>query len=124
MVPGTASPDDPTLDDYWAKRRRKHSPPLDGISLRLLRAQHGRCPACGGLLLFAELEPTGLPEWEQWLTVSRKAIRKKAIIAQRAAGRPDDPAALQLIHMHCQQRRTAVAVNMPGQLQPLTLGPA
>jgi transposase len=28
----------------------------------------------------------------QSLTVTRKAIRKKAIIAQRAAGRPDDPA--------------------------------
>jgi RNA-directed DNA polymerase len=115
MVPGTASPDDPTLTDYWARRRRKSSPPLDGISLRLLRAQHGRCPACGGLLLYAEHEPTGLPEWETWLTVTRKAVRKKAIIAQPEPGTPDDPAALRLIHAHCQQQRTAVAVSIPGR---------
>jgi RNA-directed DNA polymerase len=113
MVPGTASPDDPTLADYWAKRRRKSTPPLDGLSLRLLWAQHGRCPACGGLLLYAEQEPTGLPEWERWLTVTRKAVRKKAIIAQREAGTSDDPAALRLIHAHCQERRTAVAVSVP-----------
>src|SRR5262249_22987604 len=51
MVPGTASPDDPTLADYWVKRRLRRTPPLDGVSLRLLMAQHGRCPLCGGLLL-------------------------------------------------------------------------
>jgi RNA-directed DNA polymerase len=113
MVPGTASPDDPTLADYWAKRRRRARPPLDGISLRLLRAQRGRCPACGGLLLHAEHEPTSLPEWEQWLTVTRKAVRKKAITAQPGPGRSDDPVTLQLVHAHCQQRRTAVAVKLP-----------
>jgi RNA-directed DNA polymerase len=29
MVPGTASPDDANLADYWAKRRRRSTPPLD-----------------------------------------------------------------------------------------------
>jgi RNA-directed DNA polymerase len=116
MVPGTASPDDPTLADYWARRRRRRSPPLDGLSLlRLLQAQHGRCPACGGLLLHAEHEPTGLPKWEQWLTVTRKAVRKKAIIAEREPGTPDDPAVLRLLHALCQQPRTAVAVSVPGR---------
>ena len=51
MVPGTASPDDPTLAEYWARRRQRSTPPLDRVSLRLIKAQHGRCPACGGLLL-------------------------------------------------------------------------
>jgi RNA-directed DNA polymerase len=115
MVPGMASPDDPALADYWARRRRRRSPPLDGLSLRLLQAQHGRCPACGGLLLHAQHEPNGLPEWEQWLTVTRKAVRKKAILAQRETGTPDDPAVLRLIHAHCQQPRTAVAVSVPGR---------
>jgi RNA-directed DNA polymerase len=31
MVPGRASPDDPTLAQYWAERRRKRRPPLDGV---------------------------------------------------------------------------------------------
>jgi RNA-directed DNA polymerase len=31
MVKGAASPDDPALTDYWAKRRRKAKPPLDKI---------------------------------------------------------------------------------------------
>ena len=48
MVPGTASPDDTTLADYWTERRFRRTPPLDGVSLRLLKAQHGRCPQCGG----------------------------------------------------------------------------
>jgi RNA-directed DNA polymerase len=122
MVPGTASPDDPTLTDYGAQRRRRSTPPLDGISLRLLRAQHGRCPACGGLLLHAEHEPTTLPEWEQWLTVTRKAVRKKVITTQGVTpGTPDGPVAIQLIHAHCQQRRTAIAVSLAGTLlQPMT----
>jgi hypothetical protein len=88
-------------------------PLLDGIGLRLLQAHHGRHAA--GLLLDAEHEPTGLPQLEQSLTLTRKAIRKKAIIVQRSAGTPADPAALHLLHAHCQQRRTAVAVSMPGR---------
>ena len=57
MVPGTASPDDPALTEYWAGRRRKQKTPLDRARLRLLQAQHGRCPACGDLLLHADHEP-------------------------------------------------------------------
>lgn len=62
MVPGTASPDDPALADYWARRRQRHPPPLDGVSLRLLKAQHGRCATCGQLLLLADHEPQTLPQ--------------------------------------------------------------
>ena len=39
MVTGAASPDDPALTDYWAKRRRKVKPPLDNYTLRLLTRQ-------------------------------------------------------------------------------------
>ena len=113
MVPGTASPDDPALTEYWARRRRRATPPLDGISPVLFRAQAGRCPVCGGLLLFADHEPTGLSEWEQWLTVTRKAVRKKPITAERGPGMPGGPIALHLVHAHCRQRRLA-AFNVPG----------
>jgi RNA-directed DNA polymerase len=47
MVQGAASPDDPALADYWAKRRRKVKPPLDNYTLRLLARQDARCPICG-----------------------------------------------------------------------------
>jgi RNA-directed DNA polymerase len=104
MVPGRASPDDPTLADYWARRRQHSTPPLDGVSLRLLKAQHGRCPGCGGLLLAADHEPQTPTEWEQWLTVTRKAIRKQAVTAEREPGRPGEAVALQLVHAWCQSR--------------------
>ena len=32
MVKGAASPDDPALGQYWADRRRKVKPPLDGYT--------------------------------------------------------------------------------------------
>jgi RNA-directed DNA polymerase len=106
MVPGTASPDDPTLADYWTERRLRRTPPLDGISLRLLKAQHGRCPLCGGLLLIADHEPHDASEWGQWLNVTRRAVRKEAITVEREPGMPDDAVTLRLIHAHCRRRST------------------
>jgi RNA-directed DNA polymerase len=110
LVPGAASPDDPSLTEYWARRRQRNTPPLDGVSLRLLKAQHGRCPACDGLLLLADREPQSPAEWEQWLTVTRKAVRRQAVTAARGPGAPGEAVALRLAHAHCQRRRDA-AVN-------------
>jgi RNA-directed DNA polymerase len=121
MVPGTASPDDPALADYWARRRQRSTPPLDNASTRLLKAQQGRCPLCGGLLLLADREPQSPAEWEQWLTVTRKALRKEAITLRRP-GTPDEPVALRLVHSHCRQRLTPTAGT--GPLQRDSLGPA
>ena len=74
-------------------------------TLRLLRAQHGRCPLCRGLLLHADREPQSPREWEQWLTATRKAIRKHAVTVW-GAGTPDERAAHRLIHAHCRRRTT------------------
>jgi RNA-directed DNA polymerase len=104
LVPGTASPDDPTLADYWAERRGRRTLPLDGVSLGLLKTQRGRCPLCGELLLFADHEPQSPEEWEQWVTVIRKAVRKDAIAAEQRHGTPGEPVALQLVHADCQRR--------------------
>jgi RNA-directed DNA polymerase len=57
LVKGWASPNDPTLADYWAARRRRGRPPLDRARLRLLHRQRGRCPLCGQLLLHTNHEP-------------------------------------------------------------------
>lgn len=113
LVPGTASPDDPALADYWARRRQRHPPPLDGVSLRLLKAQRGRCPICGGLLLLADQEPQDLPQWEQWLKVIRKAVRKQAVTAERKPGMADEADTIRLIHAHCHSRPTTEAGSKP-----------
>jgi RNA-directed DNA polymerase len=105
LVPGTASPDDPDLAEYWARRRRRSTPPLDNISLGLLKTQHGRCPLCGEFLLYADYEPQSPEEWEQWLRVTRKAVRKNAIAAEQEPGTPDEPVVFQLVHAQCQGRR-------------------
>jgi RNA-directed DNA polymerase len=75
LVTGTASPDDPDLIDYWARRRRRVKPPLDSYNLRLLTRQDGRCPLCGCRLLTAVQPPQSPREWEHWwLNVVRRAI--------------------------------------------------
>ena len=75
MVTGAASPDDPALTDYWARRRRKYKPPLDNYTLRLLARQDARCPLCGDHLLTADQPPQSPHDWERWwLQVTRKAI--------------------------------------------------
>jgi RNA-directed DNA polymerase len=107
LVQGTASPDDPALTSYWAERRRRRKPPLGPFLLRLLHAQHGRCPSCGTLLLHADQEPQSPTEWEQWLTAVRKAIRRTALATED--GRPPDDTARCLMHAHCARRRTADA---------------
>jgi RNA-directed DNA polymerase len=101
LVKGTSSPDDPTLEHYWAKRRRKGPPPpMDGADLRLLKAQHGRCPLCGGFLLAADHEPQHPREWEQWIAVTRKAMSKHHIVEHGPSTDSD------LVHAHCQRRHT------------------
>ncbi|MFG1954553.1 hypothetical protein [Micromonospora sp. NPDC048830] len=45
------------IRDYWHQRRRRNPAPIGTITLRLLRAQQGRCPICRGLPLHAEHEP-------------------------------------------------------------------
>jgi len=102
MVRGTSSTDDPALTDYWAARRRRGIPrPMDTASLRLLQAQHGRCSSCGQLLLDADRPPQSPREWEQWLTVTRKAMTRNAIV--RVDGTPDE-AKLRLLHAHCHRQ--------------------
>ena len=103
MVRGTSSTDDPALTGYWAGRRRKGIPrPMDTVSLRLLESQHGCCPGCGSLLLDADRPPQSPREWEQWLTVTRKAMTRNAIVLQ-PDGSPGE-AKLRLLHAHCHRQ--------------------
>jgi RNA-directed DNA polymerase len=101
MVTGAASPDDPALTDYWAKRRRKVKPPLDSYTLRLLARQDARCPLCGDHLLAADQPPQSPHDWERWwLQVTRKAIAADYLVHH---GRPGPPGNDQtrLVHTSC-----------------------
>jgi RNA-directed DNA polymerase len=114
MVKGAASPDDPALADYWAKRRSKLPPlSIDTTSLRLFDAQHGRCQICGDWLLPVTDRPQSPREWERWQLAARKTIIQ--IVAARADGTPDDTEP-RLIHAHCHARHNANRGTAPALL--------
>jgi RNA-directed DNA polymerase len=101
MVKGGASPDDPALAEYWAERRRRIKPPLDGYTLRLLTRQDGRCPLCGDHLLSADQPPQSPDQWARWwLQVTRRAITANYLAH---AGRPGPSGSDQtrLVHASC-----------------------
>ncbi|MDL4818681.1 group II intron reverse transcriptase/maturase [Actinomadura opuntiae] len=103
MVKGAASPDDPALADYWAKRRQRVKPPLDEYTLRLLTKQDGRCPLCGQHLLTAEQPPQSPRDWERWWQqVTRRAIAASYLTHHRRPGPPGDKRT-RLVHSSCQR---------------------
>jgi RNA-directed DNA polymerase len=106
LVPGTASPDDTALADYWNNRRRRSrmQPPVDRTTQQLLDSQQGRCTHCRQLLLHADRPPQTPQEWEQWYGGLRKAMDHNAI-SLRQDGSPNDPQ-LRLLHTHCHRRTT------------------
>jgi RNA-directed DNA polymerase len=109
MVKGGSSPDDPGLARYWADRRRKGvPPPMDQLSLRLLKMQAGRCPCCGDLLLHADHPPQSPAEWEQWVRVTGKALRKQSLVFRKRDG-SGETRGLRLIHAKCRDSQYAVA---------------
>ena len=100
MVKSGASPDDPVLAEYWAGRRRRAAPPpMDNLSLRLLRTQRGACPVCGELLLLADHPPQNPAEWEQWVRTTGKAVAKRHIAYQEHG--TSGTSTLRLVHARC-----------------------
>ena len=108
MVSGANSPDDPGLARYWADRRgRQHNGPLSVLLLARLKAQRGRCPLCGTLLLHADREPQHPREWEQSIrgTGRRLASSTSPPGPARTISASSTPAAgpgpLARQHQHC-----------------------
>ena len=99
VVKQGASPDDPTLADYWAERRRKAHLPVNNTTRRLLAAQAGRCHTCKGTLIDVNHRPHSPQQWEQWLLDSRETIT----IVSQPLGTPGE-AEPRLIHTRCRQR--------------------
>src|SRR5664280_88443 len=93
--------------------------PLVGTQLRLLKTQQGRCPLCDAFLLLADQEPQSPDEWEQWLLVTRKAVRKDPITAEQGHGTPEESVAFRLVHADCRRRsRTADVTEAWGSACP------
>jgi RNA-directed DNA polymerase len=97
MVMGAASPDDPALTEYWARRRRRTPLPINKTTQELIEAQDGRCLICGGALIAVDDRPQNPREWERWLGITRQAIDT---VATRAPG-ASEVAEPRLVHADC-----------------------
>jgi RNA-directed DNA polymerase len=118
-VKGAASPDDPALAGYWAKRRTNVKPPLDRYTLRLLTRQAGQCPLCGDHLLSADQPPQSPGQWERWwLHVTRRAIAASYLVHHGRPGPPDGDQT-RLVHASCHRWPQARQDRKPA-LQPAT----
>jgi RNA-directed DNA polymerase len=114
-VKGRASPDDPALAAYWAKRRKKVKPPLGNYTLRLLTKQDAQCPLCGDHLLTPDQPPQSPHQWERWwLHVTRRAIAASYLVHDGTAARPHDDQ-IRLVHASCQRGLQARQRRKPRQ---------
>ena len=97
-----ASPDDPALIEYWARRRHKTPLPINHTAQRLHRVQDGRCAICKSTLTAVENRPQTPREWEHWLATTRKTID---VVWDQ--GTPDK-AEPRLVHLRCHHGRGPV----------------
>jgi RNA-directed DNA polymerase len=96
IVKQGASPDDPTLTEYWARRRRKSALPVNRTAQWLNREQDGRCAICKAMLAPVEDRPQTPREWEHWLATTRKTLD---VTWDRGTSDTAEP---RLIHVRCQ----------------------
>ncbi|MFD4532831.1 HNH endonuclease, partial [Kitasatospora sp. NPDC058492] len=108
MVKGANSPDDPSLIEYWAARRRRSLPStVDKTSIALAARQKGICPLCKQPLISgAEYEPDSPREWAAWFAASMKPLHKHHFIYRRDDG-PDTRTNLRLVHAECHRQHHA-----------------
>ena len=100
IVKHRASPDDPTLGDYWARRRQKAPLPINHRAFKLQQEQNGRCAICQATLVAVEDRPQTPHQWETWLATARKTID---IVWDQ--GTPDKAGPPRLIHLRCKPPR-------------------
>ncbi len=93
LVKGTASPDDPCLQDYWAKRQAANAKDLTFSKRRLAKRQKGRCLECGESLFN-----------DEELHVHHRLARSQ--------GGKDTYSNLVLVHLLCHQHIHAVTERM------------
>jgi RNA-directed DNA polymerase len=89
LVKGTASPDDPSLQDYWWSRRRVNMRLLSKSDRKLAEDQDWRCPVCGRDLII---------DGEELQRHHKKP---------RCDGGADAQSNRELVHLYCHQQRHA-----------------
>jgi RNA-directed DNA polymerase len=98
MVKGGASPDDPSLQEYWKEREKAKAKELVPSQSKLAKNQDGMCNLCGESLFNGE-------ELE------------KDHITPRGQGGDDSDDNKQLLHLYCHQQKTAMDRTKPGALR-------
>ena len=88
LVKGRASPDDPTLRDYWKKRLLHGCKDLEPKKKRLAQRQDGLCNVCNQSLLNGE------------------ETQIDYIVSKSRGGLATDASNLQLLHLLCKQQKT------------------
>jgi RNA-directed DNA polymerase len=88
MVKGTASPDDPSLREYWWERRKINIRNISDSDIRLAESQDWLCPVCGMNLINGE-------------ELHRHHKEPKC------EGGSDRHANRELVHLYCHQQRHA-----------------
>lgn len=104
-----ASPDDPTLADYWAWRRRKALLPINKTTQELNNSQDGRCAICKGAMIPVENQPLTPREWETWLAT------RNAVITTATRPGSTEAAGTRLIHAEC---RRALGPELQNPYEP------
>ena len=94
-----ASPDDPALAEYWARRQHKLPLPINHTAMWLYRVQDGCCAICESTLTAVEDRPQTPREWEHWLATTRKTID---IVWDHGTSDKAEP---RLIHLRCRHGR-------------------
>ena len=95
MVRGTASPDDPSLRDYWQKRRMKQAAQMSQWDKRALALkQRGKCLVCGASVVDDEAACSVFANETTHLHHQRP----------RAKGGGDGLENRQLLHWYCHQQ--------------------
>jgi RNA-directed DNA polymerase len=95
LVKGTASPDDPRLKTYWAKRQAAKAKDLPLSKQKLAKRQQGRCRECGETLF------------------NEEELQVHHLLAQAQGGK-DTYSNLVLVHLLCHQHihaKTARAMS-------------
>jgi RNA-directed DNA polymerase len=85
LVKGTASPDDPSLKDYWRKRNARKVTDLPASRQKIAKKQNGVCPVCKNTLFN-----------DEELHVHHKVPKAK--------GGKDNYGNLVLVHLFCHQQ--------------------
>jgi len=114
LVAGRSSPDDPTLTQYFANRRKRHNrqhPPLAPSTARAISAQQGRCPLCGDDLLYHDQPPDSPDQWEMWFRDAPTATAYTQVAVPDADGHASDR--YRLVHTDCYRRQPGAAAAGP-----------